>query len=162
MKPNLDMIRTEIEQYLEEAGIAVFYGYARPMESVLAVYWDCDQYPDYKQFVKAAQSTGVKLIVFHQREFSSDELEDALEQLEGCEMPRDDYKEMERRLSAARLYEGMICTVQLSFDHEGRVFLFELRTEWYDEFTDLVDELQILGADVDEDDTPIGGYFSKN
>src|SRR5579871_1034592 len=146
MKPNLDMIRTEIEQYLEEAGIAVFYGYARPMESVLAVYWDCDQYPDYKQFVKAAQSTGVKLIVFHQREFSSDELEDALEQLEGCEMPRDDYKEMERRLSAARLYEGMICTVQLSFDHEGRVFLFELRTEWYDEFTDLVDELQILGA----------------
>jgi hypothetical protein len=49
----------------------------------------------------------------------------------------------------------------LSFDHEGRVFLFDLRTEWYDELTDILDEIQVLTAEA-EDDTSMGGYFSKN
>ena len=37
MKPNLDTLKTEIEQYLEESGLAVFYGYSRAMESTPAV-----------------------------------------------------------------------------------------------------------------------------
>jgi len=31
MKPNLDTLKTEIEQYLEESGLAVFYGYSRAL-----------------------------------------------------------------------------------------------------------------------------------
>ena len=55
MKPNLDTLKTEIEHHLEESGMAVFYGYSRGLESMQGVYWDCDQYPDYRLFVKAAQ-----------------------------------------------------------------------------------------------------------
>jgi hypothetical protein len=162
MKPNLDTLKTEIEQYLEESGLAVFYGYSRALESMPAIYWDCDQYPDYKLFIKAAQTAGAKLIVFHQREFSAEQVDDAIEQLAGCDMPREEYHELERRLNDMRIYDGFVCAVELSFDHEGRVFLFDLRTEWYEELSDILDEIHIMDAESDDEDTSMGGYFSKN
>jgi hypothetical protein len=163
MKPNLDTLKTEIEQHLEESGLAVFYGYSRGLESVQGVYWDCDQYPDYKLFVKVAQIAGVKVIVFHQREFSADQLDEALEQLAGCDMPREEYHELERRLNDMRVYSSFVCAIELSFDHNGRVFIFDLRTDWYEELSDILDEIQIMDAESDDDsDTPISGYFSKN
>ena len=163
MKPNLDTLKTEIEKYLEQEGLAVFYGYSRALESMPAVYWDCDQYPDYQRFVQAAKIAGVKLIVFHQREFTADQVDDTLEQLAGCDLPRDDYRAFERKLNDMRVYDGFICALELSFDHQGRVFLFDLRTEWYEELSDIIDEIQVLTADTDdEDEGPMGGYFSKN
>ena len=161
MKPNLDALKTEIEQYLEESGLAVFYGYSRALESTPAVYWDCDQYPDYKRFVQAARSAGARIMVFHQRTFMSEQVDDALEQLAACHLPREEYREFEQRLTGMRGYDGFVCAIELSFDHEGRVFLFDLRTEWYDELTEILDEIQVLTADA-EDDPSMGGYFSKN
>ena len=163
MKPNLDTLKTEIEHHLQESGMAVFYGYSRGLESVQGVYWDCDQYPDYKLFVKAAQIAGVKMIVFHQREFSADQLDEALEQLAGCDMPREEYHELERRLNEMRVYSSFVCAIELSFDLNGRVFIFDLRTDWYEDLSDILDEIQIMDAESDDDsDTPISGNFSKN
>ncbi|MBZ5610414.1 MAG: hypothetical protein LAP38_19295 [Acidobacteriia bacterium] len=161
MKQKLEGLKTEIEQYLEQSGMAVFYGCSRAQES-LPVYWDCDQHPDYRQFVQAARAAGVKLIVFHQREFSSGQIDEAVEQLEGCDLPAEDYREFERHLNRMRAYDGLICAIELSFDLEGRVFLFDLHTDWYQELADLMDEIQVLTATPDDDETPLGGYFSKN
>jgi hypothetical protein len=160
MKPNLDVLRAEIEQYLEETGLAVFYGYSRALESTPAVYWDCDQYPDYRRFVQAARTAGAKIIIFHQRTFLSEQVDDALEQLSASNLPREEHREFEQRLTEMRRYDGFVCAIELSFDHEGRVFLFDLRTEWYDELTEILDEIQALAPD--EDDGTMGGYYSKN
>jgi hypothetical protein len=66
-------------------------------------------------------------------------------------------------LSDMRAHEGSVCAIELSFDYEGRVFLFDLRTEWFEEFSDLLDEIQLLVAEPNNDDeSPIGGYFSRN
>jgi hypothetical protein len=163
MKPNLDILKPEIELYLEETGLAVFYGYSRPLESTPAVYWDCDQYPDYRLFVQSARAAGAKLIVFHQREFFSEQIDEALEKLHACELPAQDSRSFEERLNDLRAYEGSVCAIELSFDHEGRVFLFDLRTEWFDEFSEMHDEIQLLVPDPDDsDDSPITGYFSRN
>ena len=57
------------------------------------------------------------------------------------------------------------CAIELSFDLQGRIYVFDLRTDWYEELTDLLDELHVLGAgdgDDEGDDTPMSGYFSKN
>jgi len=160
MKPNLDALKTEIEQYLEETGLAVFYGYSRALESTPAVYWDCDQYPDYRRFVQAARTAGAKIVIFHQRTFLSEQVDDALEHLSASNLPREEHREFELRLTEMRRYDGFVCAIELSFDHEGRVFLFDLRTEWYDELTEILDEIQALAPD--EDDGTMGGYFSKN
>jgi len=34
--------------------------------------------------------------------------------------------------------KGSVCAIELSFDHEGRVFLFDLRTEWFDDFSEML------------------------
>ena len=162
MKPNLDSLKPEIEQHLEESGLAVFYGYSRILESPSSVYWDCDRYPDYKLFIKAARTAGAHVIVFHQREFAAEQVMDALEQLTGCDLQRDECREFEKRLSDLRMYEGFICEIELSFDHQGRVFVFDLRTEWYDEFSSILDEIQMLSAEGEDNDTPMSGYFSRN
>jgi hypothetical protein len=164
MKPNLDILKPEIELYLEETGLTVFYGYSRPLESTPAVYWDCEQYPDYRLFVQSAHAAGAKLIVFHQREFFSEQVDEAVEKLRSCGLPPQDSRHFEERLNDLRAHEGSVCAIELSFDHEGRVFLFDLRTDWFDEFSEMLDEILLLVPDPDEgdDDSPIGGYFSRN
>ncbi|HUA18287.1 MAG TPA: hypothetical protein VMB25_06045 [Bryobacteraceae bacterium] len=162
MKPNLDKLKPEIENYLKEAGLALFYGYSRSVEPAPAVYWDCDGYPDFRGFIETAQSVDAKLIVFHQREFQADQIEDALERLAACELPSEDARNFEERIHELRAYEGSICSVELSFDHQGRVFLFDLRTDWFEELTDMLDEIELLTPEAGEDDTPMSGYFSRN
>jgi hypothetical protein len=162
MKPNLDILKPEIELYLEEAGLAVFYGYTRPLESAPAVYWDCEQYPDYRLFVQCARSAGAKLIVFHQREFFTEHIDEALEKLHACELPPQESRRFEEQLNDLRPYEGSVSAIELSFDHEGRVYLFDLRTEWFDEFAELIEDIQLLVPDPSDDDSPISGYFSRN
>src|SRR5580700_8741914 len=122
MKPNLDILKPEIELYLEESGLAIFYGFSRPLESSPAVFWDCDQYPDYRQFVQSAHAAGVKLIVFHQREFFSEQIDEALEKLHSCELPSQESRHFEERLNDFRMHEGSVCAIELSFDHQGRIY----------------------------------------
>ena len=93
---------------------------------------------------------GREIIVFHQREFFSDQVDEALEQLNAAELPPRNPASFEERLSDLRAHEGSVCAIELSFDHEGRVFLFDLRTEWFEEFSDLLDEIQLLTAEPDE------------
>ena len=161
MKPNLDTLKTEIEHYLEDSGLAVFHGYSRALESAPTVYWNCEQYPDYKRFVQAALTAGVKIMVLHQRTFQSEQVDDALEQLALCSLAREEYREFEQQLTSTRAFDGFTCAIELSFDYEGRVFLFDLRTEWYDSLTEVMDEIQVLAGDKDDDPT-MGGYYSKN
>jgi hypothetical protein len=62
-----------------------------------------------------------------------------------------------------RVYDSFVCAIELSFDNNSRVFVFDLRTDWYEDLSDILDEIQIMDAESDNDgDTPITGYFSKN
>lgn len=162
MKPNLDTLKTEIEEHLEQTGLAIFYGYSRALDTLPAVEWDCDEYPDFRQFVQAALTAEAKIMVFHQREFSSEQVEDALERLAACDLPAEEAQEFEQRLNELHSYNGSVSAIELSFDYQGRVFMFDLRTEWYEEFSEILDEIQLMTAQEEDDDTPISGYFSKN
>ena len=159
---NLDTLKTEIEAFLEAQGFAVFHGYSRMLDTLPIVYWDCDRHPDYKEFVKSAKAAGARVMVLHQRELVAEQINDALEELESLEMPRNEHRGFERRLKDLRKYEGLTCALELSFDHEGRVFLFDLSTEWYEELSEILGELQLLAPEEDEEDDSMGGYFSKN
>jgi len=164
MNANLDTLKNEVEKYLAEKGFNVFHGLSRIMDSLPIVYWDCERSADFRAFLDVAQRSGATLIVFHHEEFTPDNIDEALDQLEAAGMPAEDQRTMERRLKELRAYEGFTCTVELSFDHEGRIYVFDLRTDWYNELTDIVDEIEMYGSDVDEEDDngPIGGYFSRN
>jgi hypothetical protein len=166
MRPNLDTLKTEIQQYLETEGFVIFHGHSRVLSSQAVVFWDAEHYPDYIPFIQAAKATGTKLVVLNQREFSADMIDDALEQLAVSDLPVEDQRSIERRLKDLRAYEGFTCAVELSFDYQGRIYLFDVQTEWYDEMTNLLEDLEFLDSDDDEeagtDEGNFGSYFSKN
>jgi hypothetical protein len=165
MKLNLDALRTEIQEYLQGEGFCIFHGFSRMTQSQSLVLWDAERHPDYKLFVQTAKVAGAKIIILNQREFSADIIDDALEQLEISDLPVEDQRTIERRLKEMRVYEGFTCSLELSYDYQGRVFLFDLQTDWYEDFSTLLEDLEFFepeNQDEDDDEGSISGYFSKN
>ena len=163
MKQNLDELKTEVLQHLESQGFVVFHGYSRLSDADSFVAWDVERQPDYRQFLETAKNSGVKLIVYHWREFSRAHVDEAAERLEECDFSVEEQHNLERRLRDLRAYEGFTCALELSFDLKARVYLFNLRAEWYEEYLDLIEELGGgLADDEDEEDDPLDGFYSSN
>lgn len=161
---NFDSLKTEIQQHLEANSFTVYHSYSRAISDLTVVEWDAKNYPDYKLFLQTARQMGAPAIVFHHREFSTDAVDHVAERLEMAELPHEEKRNIERRLDEIAAYKGFTCAIELSFDVQGRCYLFELRTPWYEELDDIDDEIdEFLPEDDDEEDEgPIGGYFSRN
>ena len=162
MKAHLDHLRREVLSHLEERGFAIFKSYPRgPELGSDAVYWDTERYPDFREFVAAASAVGVKMMTIFSREFSTEAIDDALEQLAEANLDRDDRRIIEGRLKDFRAYEGFICELELSFSDGSRTYIFDQPTEWYEEMETLIDQIE-ESFETQVDETPLGGYFSNN
>lgn len=164
MRPNLDTLSREVQQHLESRGMAVFRSYPRvDSETSLAgaVIWDSENHPDYREFVEAAWAAGVRMVTLYTREFTSDIVEGALIHLSDTELERDERRTLEARLNEMRAYEGFTCQIELSFDHAQRTYVFEARTDWFDELNDLMERIEDSYQD-EEDENPLSGYYSNN
>jgi hypothetical protein len=127
------------------------------------VLWDSEHYPDYRMFLDTAIKTGVKMILFATREFEAGDIEDLLEQLEDLEMDRDRQRDYQARLRKLHIYEGVTCSLELAFNHDSSLYVYELQPDWYEDFLVAEDEISSAVAedDMDEGDQ-LGGYYSKN
>ena len=161
MKPNLDTIAEEILQYLAAEHFIVFRSMSRSEDDAPMIFWDTDRQPDYKSFLDCALQLGLRLVHFHSREFTQHHREEALDQLEECDLGREEKRALEHRIKELAIYEGLTCAIEISFDFEGRVYLFELRTDWYDEWNDILDEVEDA-VPGEEGQEPFGGYYSNN
>jgi hypothetical protein len=107
-----------------------------------------------------------RLILFAGREFEAVEIEEELEGLEDCDLTRADRREYERRLREFRKHEGVTCSLELGFDHNSRLYVYEVRPDWYDEFLELSDEIAASlpkhGEDGEEGGSGMGGFYSNN
>jgi hypothetical protein len=130
------------------------------------VLWDTERHPDYQTFLDVAIKSEARLIIFAAREFTASDTEDLLTQLEDLDLTRDEKREYEKRLRALRAYEGVTCSLELAFDYHSRLYVYEMQPDWYDEFLSVEDEILSLipepEATEDDDNEPLGGYFSKN
>jgi hypothetical protein len=100
--------------------------------------------------------------VYHYREFGPQTIEEAFEKLEAAGLPRERHREIDRELKRLKGYEGFTSAIELSFDFDGRTYLFELTAPWYDEYLDLLDDLDD-SIEMNEEPPPMGGgYFSQN
>jgi len=161
---NLDTLKREILGYLDEAGFAVFRSSPGGLEGAPSmVLWDSENHPDYQMFLDVARKTGIKLILFATREFEAADLDELIEQLDGSDIPRDEQREYRNRLREMRSYIGVTCSIELAFDYNQRLYVYELQPDWYEEFLTLDEEIvtSLTDDDLDEDE-PLGGYFSKN
>lgn len=163
MKLNLDTLKEEILDHLRSEGFVVFHGYSRLAGSDSFVSWDTDGHPDFREFLLAARQAGVKLVVFHQRLFGPEMLEDARERLEMADLTEAERRTVGRRLSEFEPYEGFTCVLELSFDYQGRVYIFHLSAEWFEDYEDLMEEIEAaVEEEPEEGDESLGGYYSSN
>lgn len=165
MTQNLDTLKKEVLEYLDGQGLAVFHGFVAELHDQRLVLWDVERIPDFRPFVACAIRTGVKLIVVNSRAFRREMVDDALAQVEDCDLPREEQRGIERRLKELRPFEGFTCAVELAFEHQSRFYVFDIRTEWYEELLDIMDRLDNAGPEVEGDDgedPSMGGYFSRN
>ena len=163
MDINLNTLKREIVEYLEASEFAIFRTTPGGLEGLPVVMWDAEQYPDYQMFLETARKAGARVVLFATREFETADIDDALEQLEECEMTRDEQRQLSSRLRDMRVFEGVTCVIELGFDHEGRLYVYEVRPDWYDEFMTIEDEIAThLGGEDDLGDDSLGGYFSRN
>ena len=163
MKPNLDTLKDSMLEQLQAQGFAVFHGLSRHGDGNPVAWWDTRRHPEFETFLAAARKAGVALIVFSHLEFFEGMVEDALDQVEDCELPPQEQRKIERRLREMQGYVGFTCALGLSFDHAGRAYIYEARAEWYKEFLQILEDIDGFAADDDEDDDDsTGELFSRN
>ena len=165
MDIDLDTLKNEILRYLEASGFAVFRSHSGELEGQPMVCWDCERFPDYRMFLETARKVDARLILFAAREFEAAEIDEEVEDLEDCDLTREDRREYERRLREYRKHEGVTCSLELGFDYNSRMYVYEVRPDWYDEFVELSDEIasNLPSPGVDEEgDGSMGGFYSNN
>lgn len=167
MDVNLDTLKREVLDYLESSGFAVFHSAPGSLEGLPMVLWDTEKHPDFQQFLDTAQKTGTKLVLFASREFESEELDEALEDLEEASLTRDERRDFERRLREFRAFEGVTCSLEMAYDHHSRLYVYEVQPDWYEDFVSTCDEISLHLPDDEESEEDSsdgfgGGYFSRN
>lgn len=163
MAQDLETLRADIQAYFDDSGLAVFHGYDRAIDTMDHVAWDTVRYPDFRDFLSAGQKAGATLFVFHQEAFSLDRVDEALDQLEESDFTREEKRNYEIRLRQLQPYDGFTCSLELSFSLEGRLYVYEAHTDWYQALNEILSELETtFEEEEDEGDGPIAGYFSKN
>jgi hypothetical protein len=161
---NLDTLKQEVLEYLEAAGFAVFHGSPGGLDGPPAALWDADHYPNYKMFLDVAHKAGINVVVFSTREFMSDDVDELLAQLDECELTREERRDYETRLRDMRVFQGITCSLHLAFDYNSRLYVYEVRPDWFEEFLGIDDEIASRMADEEDlgEGDSLGGYFSKN
>lgn len=164
MDLNLDTLKREILEYLGSAGFAVFQSSPGSLEGYPLIIWDAEHHPDYQQYLNVAQQVDAKLILFATREFEADDIDDLLTQLSECELSREERRGFESRLREMRIFEGVTCSLEMAFDYNSRLYVYEVQPDWFEEFLSIEDEIVVRSSsdeELEEGDS-LGGYFSKN
>ena len=61
-------------------------------------------------------------------------MEEALEGIEEAAITRDEQRELERRVRGARKHAGETCTLEMAFDYNSHLYVYEVQPDWYEEF----------------------------
>ena len=169
MSTDLDKLKKQLPAEIESRGFVVFHGQSRADLDTGVVFWDTNQQPNYSDFLDCAHKLNVKVIVLNSRALEKAAVDDVQEELDAFEIPREERRDLERRLKALRPYCGFTGTVELSFDFNGAIYLFELRSEFMNELLAVMNELDnglfppAGGYGDDEPDPgPGGSFFSRN
>ena len=158
---DLDRMRNEMQGYLRLSGLPVFYGLGGPDEENYT-YWDTRTYPDWRQFMDVAKESGARLLVFSSTVLQVEDVDMALEHLEEAAMEREERSQFLDRLNILRLHEGQAAWVRIAYEHEGRWFAYERIATWYDEYRDMMEEINSCLPDMEEDVEPGPGFYSPN
>ena len=122
-------------------------------EDIPTVVFEEDNPDGWKDFVEHAKAAGAPFITMSEVVLAKADVALLLDQLREETFPDEISEEIDDAEYLVN-HVGKIGYLQLGFAHQGIMFLFEIATEWYDSFQNLLETVSDLGGIiVDNHDT---------
>jgi hypothetical protein len=132
--------------FIEGHGMRRFPGYVG--DELPTVSWRQDDNPDsWKDFVELAKAAGAPFLTMEHEVLAKEELEFLIDRLK--ESVYTDDLEDARWL---RAHIGKTGFLQLGFAHQGTLFVYEVSTEWFDRYQQVLETAEAVGGLLIEDD----------
>lgn len=154
MEQDLNNLKDDMVAFIEGHGLKRFNGVIK--DEVPSVLWQPDdQHADaWKDFVELAKASGVQFVTMSYSSVDAEDVDFLIERLEDLSYMTVEDMEEARWL---RNFVGKVGRVQLGFPSQGVMFLYEVSTDWYENYerlesaADEFDGILIDDADQEED-----------
>jgi hypothetical protein len=119
-------------------------------EDVPTVIFENEHPDSWKDFVEHAKAAGAPFVTMSEVVLEKSDVAILLDQIRDQTFPDDAAEEIEDAEYLVR-HVGKVGYLQLGFAYQGVMFIFEIATDWYDSFQDLLETVSELGGIVVDD-----------
>lgn len=143
MKGDLQKIKERLLSAVEKEGIEVFFG-SYPSEGVREIRWNSELEPDSSKFVGLAKLLGARVIYINWVVFSTDDLEEAMIDVEQL-VDKEDAEaanEHNKRVTEFEQYVSAVASVRAGFFDSDVFHIYEVEAEWFEDFADVLGEIE--------------------
>jgi hypothetical protein len=145
---NLLSLKDDMVAFISGHGMRRLPGYVT--EEVPTVLFEEDDADSWKDFVEHAKAAGAPFVTMSEVVLEKADVAVLLEQLREHTFADDEELDLDDAEALIK-HVGKAGYLQLGFPYQGVMFLFEISTEWYDRFQDLMDAATDLGGLVMDD-----------
>jgi hypothetical protein len=140
MSKRMDLSRRydEISESAAQQGLLTFPGWVG--EELPTVWWQGDS-DDWLGFLLVAKAEGARTILVGRAVLEEEDLQELAEWVEERSGPGSTNGDR-ARLKEFERYIGLTGEIRVGWIKDGVAFLLQQRTEWYDEFLDLMGEAE--------------------
>ena len=149
MQPdNLLSLKDDMVAFIAGHGMRRLNGYVT--EEVPTVIFEEENPDGWKDFVEHAKAAGAPFVTMSEVVLEKTDIALLLDQIREQSFPDDASEEIDDAEYLVN-HVGKIGYLQLGFAHQGVMFIFEIATDWYDTFQNLLDSVTELGGIVVDD-----------
>ena len=149
MQPdNLISLKDDMVAFIAGHGMRRFPAFIG--EEVPTVIFEEDNTDGWKDFVEHAKAAGAPFVTMSEVVLEKADVALLLDQLRDETFPDENSEEIDDAEYLVN-HVGKIGYLQLGFAHQGIMFIFEIATDWYDSFQNLLETVTDLGGIVVDD-----------
>ena len=144
MQPdNLISLKDDMVAFIAGHGMRRFPAFIG--EEVPTVIFEEDNSDGWKDFVEHAKAAGAPFVTMSEVILEKADVALLLDQLRDETFPDENSEEIDDAEYLVN-HVGKIGYLQLGFAHQGIMFIFEVATDWYDSFQNLMETVTDLGG----------------
>jgi hypothetical protein len=142
MSDDLHVLKDDMNAFILGHGMGRFQAYVT--EDMQSVMWDSGDNADaWKDFVELAKASGISFLTVSDDTLDKDDLEFLIERLQNSPTTSDEELDEARWL---KTHVGKVGFLQLGFSYQGTMFLYEVATNWYERYQQLLDSADDFGS----------------
>jgi hypothetical protein len=145
---NLISLKDDMVAFIAGHGMRRMNGYVP--DDIPSVLFEEENPDGWKDFVELAKASGAPFLTMSDVVLEKADVAALIERVRDQVYPDDESQEIEEAERLVR-HVGKIGYLQLAFAHQGVMFMFEVATDWYDSFQDLLETISDLGGIVVDD-----------